>query len=154
MTSYFRLFCDFYVTGELWRMLAHQPPLAWAESGRAGPEDEEPGWADTWRADHWGGRHVGHVYCAGLVTQSWSSEPPDKFSVSWGVIAEQRSRDIKVTCRVWSGHTCQPNPNLNHPHKPLYCKIFSVKKQNYMRHFIWSMSMPLFFFSLAPICKT
>ena len=112
-----------------------------------------PGRADTWRAGHWRGRHVGHVYCAVLVTQSWSSEPPDKFSVSWGVIAEQRSRDIKVTCRVWSGHTCQPNPNLNHPHKPLNCKIFSVKKQNYIRHFIWSMSMPLFFYRLAPICK-
>ena len=130
VTSYFRLFCDFYVTGELWRMLAHQPPLAWAESGRTGPEDEEPGWADTWRADHWGGRHVGHVYCAGLVTQSCSSEPHDKFSVSWGVIAEQRSRDIKVKCSVWSSHMStqsQPQPSPNWP--------FQWKKQKLLTAF-------------------
>ena len=128
---------------EWWIMksVAHQPPLACAESGRTGSEDEEPGWAvDTWRAGHWGGRHVGHVYCAGLVTQTCSSEPHDKFSVSWGVIAEQRSRDIKVKCSVWSSHMSTQSHPQPSPNKPL-CTSFQWKSQNYTQQCLFYFSM-------------
>ena len=56
------------------------------------------------------------------TVRSWSLRAGASWQIfSWGVIAEQRSRDIKVKCRVWSYHTCQPSPSYpQHPHKSLY----------------------------------
>ena len=136
VTSYFRLFCDFYVTGELWRMLAHQPPLAWAESGRTGPEDEEPGWADTWRADHWGGRHVGTC-----TVRAWSLRPAAQSLMTNFQSVEEWSPSRGVVISRWSVQcdpvTCQPNHNLNQPPTDHFSEKAKITYSSFS--FTWSM---------------
>ena len=84
---------------------------------------------DTWRAGHRGGRHV---WGARVLRGPGHSELRASWQIfSWGVIAEQRSRDIKVTCSVSTGiqsHvSTQSEPQ---PTTPANLQLISMEKQN------------------------